>query len=71
MGPTGVLQTWYAHGKDGGDLIQGGDEDPDLTDAGSQKQRPGRLSIGFAMAKDLGTEQPSVLGARGVETGLL
>jgi len=71
VGPTGELQTWYAHGKDRGDLIQGGDEDADLTDAGSQQQRPGWLSVGFAMAKDLGTEQPSVSGIGGVETELL
>lgn len=53
---TGGFQTWYAHGKDRGDLIQGGDEDADLTDAGSEQQRPGWLSISFAMAKDLGAE---------------
>lgn len=55
----------HAHGQDGGHLVQGGNEDADLTDAGRQQQCPRRLSVGFAMAKDLGTKRPSW----GTETG--
>lgn len=49
----------HAHGQDGGNLVEGRDEDADLTDAGSQEQGPCWLSICFAVAKDLGTEPPS------------
>lgn len=46
----------HAHGEDGGDLIEGRNEDADLADAGRQEQGPCWLSVGFAVAKDLRTE---------------
>lgn len=42
------------HGEDGSHLVQGGDQDPNLADAGCEQQGPCRLPIGFAMAEDLG-----------------
>lgn len=49
----------HAHREDGGNFVEGCNEDANLTDAGRQEQGPCWLSVGFAVAKDLGTEQPS------------
>lgn len=49
----------HSHGEDRGHLVQGRNEDANLTDTGRQQQGPRRLSIGFAMAKDLGSKTPS------------
>lgn len=49
----------HAHREDGGDLVEGRDEDANLADAGGEEQGPCWLSVGFAMAKNLRTEQPS------------
>ena len=49
----------HAHREDGGDLVQGCDEDANLADAGGEEQGPRWLSVGFAMAKNLRTQQPS------------
>lgn len=49
----------HSHGEDRGHLVQGCNEDANLTDTGRQQQGPRRLSIGFAMAKDLGIKTPS------------
>lgn len=49
----------HAHREDGGDLVQGRDEDANLADAGGEEQGPRWLSVGFAMAKNLRTQQPS------------
>lgn len=58
----------HAHREDGGDLVQGRNEDANLADAGGEKQGPRWLSVGFAVAENLRTEQPS----QGAETlGLL
>lgn len=43
----------HSHGEDGGHCVQGGDEDPYLTDTGGQQQGPGGLPIGLPMAKHL------------------
>lgn len=53
------------HGQDRSHLVQGSDQDPDLTDAGGEQQSPCGLPVGFAMAEDLGVGQESrALGAR-------
>lgn len=44
------------HGEDGSHLVQGGDQDPDLADAGCEQQGPRRLPVGFAVAEDLGAD---------------
>lgn len=49
----------HAHREDGGDLVQGRDEDANLADAGGEEQGPRWLSVGFAVAKNLRTQQPS------------
>ena len=54
----GKARGQHAHREDGGDLVEGRNEDANLTDTGSQEQGPRWLSVGFAMAKDLWTEQP-------------
>lgn len=52
------------HGQDRSHLVQGSDQDPDLTDAGGEQQSPCGLPVGFAMAEDLGAGQESrALGA--------
>lgn len=43
----------YLHGEDGGDCIQGGDDDANLTDAGCEQEGPGGLPVGLAMPKHL------------------
>lgn len=53
---VGRARGQHAHREDGGDLIEGCNEDADLADAGSQEQGPCWLSVGFAVAKDLRTE---------------
>lgn len=53
------------HGQDRSHLVQGSDQDPDLTDAGGEQQSPCGLPVGFAMAEDLGVGQESrALGTR-------
>lgn len=52
------------HGEDGSHLVQGSDQDPDLTDAGREQQGPRRLPVGFAVAEDLGAKGES--GASGL-----
>ena len=56
---TGRAGGQDAHREDGGDLVQGRDEDANLADAGSEEQGPRWLSIGFAVTKNLRTQQPS------------
>lgn len=58
---VGRARRQHAHREDGGDLVEGRDEDPDLADAGGQEQGPRWLSVGFAVAEDLRTQQPSRL----------
>lgn len=43
----------HRHGENGSHGVQGGDEDPDLTDASGKQERPGRLTVCFPMTKDL------------------
>lgn len=67
-GASGKARSQHAHGEDGGDLVEGGNEDANLADAGGEEQGPRGLAVGFPVAKDLRTEQ----AARGPEThGLL
>ena len=47
------------HGEDGSHLVQRGDQDPNLADAGREQQGPRRLPVGFAMAEDLWGEGAS------------
>ena len=56
---TGRAGGQDAHREDGGDLVQGRDEDANLADAGGEEQGPRWLSVGFAVAKNLRTQQPS------------
>ena len=49
----------HAHREDGGDLVQGCNEDANLADAGGEEQGPRWFSVGFAVAENLRTEQPS------------
>lgn len=44
---------WFLHGKDGGDWIQGSDDDANLTDASCEQESPGGLPVGFTMSKNL------------------
>lgn len=60
----------HAHREDGGDLVQGCNEDANLADAGGEKQGPRWLSVGFAVAENLRTEQPSQ-GAETLRTSCL
>lgn len=53
---VGRARGQHAHGEDGGDFIEGRNEDADLADAGGQEQGPCWLSVGFAVAKHLRTE---------------
>lgn len=55
----GRARSQHAHREDGGDLVEGSNEDANLTDAGGQEQGPRGLAVGFTMAKDLRTEQAS------------
>lgn len=50
------------HGEDGSHLVQGGDQDADLADAGCEQQGPRWLPVGFAVAKDLGARKGEGLG---------
>lgn len=55
----GRARSQHAHREDGGDLVEGSNEDANLTDAGGQEQGPRGLAVGFPVAKDLRTEQAS------------
>lgn len=43
----------HSHGENGSHCVQRGNDDADLTDASSEEQGPGGLSVGLAVAKHL------------------